>query len=360
MKKVLFVCLHRPDRSPSQRFRFEQYLDYLRHNGFDCEFSWLLNEQDDKYFYNQGKLFQKAVILIKSILKRTREILKASGYSIVFVQRESFMLGTTFFEKQFAKKTKLIFDFDDSIWLQNVSDANKMFSFFKNAGKTKKIIELSHLVFSGNNYLADYAKKFNKNVVVIPTTIDTKEYSPVQKKQNNGVCIGWSGSITTIQHLKTQITALRQIKKKFGDKVYFKVIGDANFYDEELGVKGIDWKIENEIEELSEFDIGIMPLPDSEWAKGKCGLKGLQYLSLEIPTIMSPVGVNSDIIVDGENGFLADGTDEWVKKISLLVESETLRKVMGKKGRQIVLEKYSVEANKDLYLKYFNSLLMTE
>jgi glycosyltransferase involved in cell wall biosynthesis len=195
---------------------------------------------------------------------------------------------------------------------------------------------------------------------MIPTTIDTKEYYPIRKKTRDKICIGWSGSVTTIPHLKTQMEALRQIKKKYSEKVYFKIIGDANFYDDELDVKGLAWKKEKEIEELSEFDIGIMPLPDSEWAKGKCGLKGLQYMSLEIPTIMSPVGVNSEIIIDGENGFLADSTNEWVSKLSLLIESEALRKELGIKGRQTVLNKYSVEANKQLYLKYFNSLLSEE
>src|SRR5258705_3387437 len=109
MKKTLFVCLHRPDRSPSQRFRFEQYLGYLDQHGYDCKFSWLLNEKDDKCFYSPGKFFQKGLIVFKSIWKRANEILSASQYDIVFVQREAFMLGTSFFEKRFAKKTKLIF-----------------------------------------------------------------------------------------------------------------------------------------------------------------------------------------------------------------------------------------------------------
>lgn len=357
MKKVLFVCLHRPDRSPSQRFRFEQYLGFLENNGFECEFSWLLNEQDDKYYYRKGKLFRKGWILFKSIWKLTKEIFQASNYNIVFVQREAFMLGTTFFEKQFARKAKLIFDFDDSIWLQNISEANKMLSVFKDAGKTKKIIELADLVIAGNKHLADYAQRFNKNVVIIPTTIDTNEYYPVQKKPNNKICIGWSGSVTTIPHLETQIEAFREIKKKYGEKVYFKIIGDANFYDDELAVKGLPWRKEDELNELNEFDIGTMPLPDTEWAKGKCGLKGLQYMALEIPTIMSPVGVNSEIICDGKNGFLAGSKEEWVTKLSQLIESETLRNELGKEGRQTVLDKYSVDANKEFYLKYFNSLV---
>ena len=138
--------------------------------------------------------------------------------------------------------------------------------------------------------------------------------------------------------------------------IYFKVIGDGNYVQEELGIKGHAWKRDTEIPDLQEIDIGIMPLPDDEWAKGKCGLKGLQYMALAIPTIMSPVGVNTEIIQDGENGFLATTIQEWVDKLSQLIDSAALRERIGVNGRQTVLSSYSVEANKQQYLKYFKEL----
>lgn len=356
MKNILFLCLHRPGRSPSQRFRFEQYPAYLEANGYRCRFSWLLNEQDDKFFYSRGKLFPKGWIVLKSVLKRLIETWHASDYDIVFVQREAFMLGTAFFEKKFSKKTKLVFDFDDSIWLQNISEANRMFSIFKDAAKTEKIIRVAHLVVAGNRYLADFAKQFNPNVVIIPTTIDTDLYKPVLKTPEEKICIGWSGSITTIEHMETKLYALAEVKKKYGQKVYFKIIGDGKYNSGLLQTKGLPWIKDTEVEDMSEFDIGIMPLPDTEWAKGKCGLKGLQYMALGIPTVMSPVGVNAEIISDGENGFLAASDEEWVAKLSLLIESFELRKKLGEAGRKTVEEKYSVCANRRLYLDYFNRL----
>jgi len=134
------------------------------------------------------------------------------------------------------------------------------------------------------------------------------------------------------------------------------VIGDKSYTNHELNVSGIGWSREAEIIELSEIDIGIMPLPNDEWAKGKCGLKGLQYMALRIATVMSPVGVNTDIIQDGVNGFLADKTEEWVDKLSLLIDDSNLRRTLADNGRTTVLEKYSVKANAPLYLKYFNEL----
>ncbi len=359
MPRVLFLGLHRPDRSPSQRFRFEQYLGYLKQNGFEYDFSYLLTAKDDKIYYSSGKLLKKAFVVFKSTFKRLRELFSASQYDIIFVQRECYMLGTAFFEKKFGRsRAKMIFDFDDSIWMQNVSEANKKFAVLKDAGKTSKIISCSDLIFAGNHYLSDYAKKFNPHVVIIPTTIDTDEYQrPTSLQPNSQIVIGWSGSVTTIQHFNFAVPFLRMIKQKYGNRVAFKVIGDGNYKNEELEIKGLPWRKEDEVREISSMDIGIMPLPDDEWAKGKCGLKGLQYMSLEVATIMSPVGVNSEIIQDGENGFLASTAEEWFQCISKLIEDESLRKRLGENARKTVVEKYSFESQKEVYLKYFRQLL---
>jgi glycosyltransferase involved in cell wall biosynthesis len=334
-------------------------MEYLKQNGYDYDFSYLISAEDDKIFYKPGNTLGKAGIFMKRFVQRLRDAWNADKYDIIFIQREAFMTGSIYFEKQFAKsKAKVIFDFDDSIWLQNVSEANKKFSFLKDASKTSNIIAVSDMIFAGNQYLADYASQFNKNIHIVPTTIDTQEYQRmVLPKEDDKVCLGWSGSITTIQHFKFAVPALTQIKNKYGDRIKIKVIGDANYKNEELDVISLDWKKQDELKELSSFDIGIMPLPDDMWAKGKCGLKGLQYMALEIPTIMSPVGVNSEIIQDGANGYLATTDEEYVNAISKLIDDEILRKKVGAEGRRTVIEKYSVEANKGKYLQYFNEVL---
>lgn len=359
MSKILFLALHRLDRNPSQRFRFEQYLDYLNKNGFECHFSYLISEKDDKVFYAKGHYFSKVIIVFKSLLKRLKEILSANKYDIIFVQRECFMLGTSFFEKRFSRsKAKFVMDFDDSIWLQNVSEGNKSLAWLKNAEKTAEIISYADLVLAGNPYLKEYALKYAKNVVVFPTTIDTEEYKrKIKDASNDKITIGWSGSVTTVQHFEFAIPILIKLKEKYGNIIDFKVIGDANYENKELDIKGLGWNKHTEIDDLSSIDIGIMPLPNDEWSKGKCGLKGLQYMALEIPTIMSAVGVNSEIIQDEENGFLASSEEEWVEKLSLLIESEELRQKIGKAGRKTVVESYSVLANQEKYLSLFKQLI---
>ncbi len=358
MKKVLFICLHRRDRSPGQRFRFEEYLSYLEQHGYECKLSYLLSAKDDKAFYKKGNYFRKGIIYVKTLLKRTGDWLRMNKFDVIFIYRDALMTGSIFFEKRFAKsKAKLIFDFDDSVWLDNVSDANKKLSFLKNAGKTGNIIKLCDLVFAGNQYLADYAAQFNNNIEIVPTTIDTGIYVPKKKQTvSDTVCIGWSGSITTIQHFALAIPALKRVKERLGDKVKFKIIGDASYYCKELETQGVAWKAATELEDLSEMDIGVMPLPDDEWAKGKCGLKGLQYMALEIPTLMSPVGVNSEIIQHGVNGYLPKTEDEWVDIICKLAEDKAGREKVGKNGRQTVVDKYSVNAWKDRYVQFYDRL----
>ena len=359
MKKILYIVQHRPGRSPGQRYRFEQYLDFIKQNGYDYEISYIIKEEDDLIFYSKGKYFQKLIILIKSIAQRLKDVKRASEFDFVFIYREAFMLGSTYFERQFKKsKAKIILDFDDAIWLNDVSAGNNNLAWLKNPSKTADICAIADLVFVGNTYLSQYALSYNKNVKVVPTTIDTGVYKKINiNKKDNRICIGWTGSLTTIKHLQIAVTFLKKIKEKYQDKVYFKVISDIPFISNEIEFEHCKWSKEKEVEDLSEIDIGIMPLPNDDWAKGKCGFKGLQYMALEIPAIMSPVGVNNDIIEDGVNGFLAKTDNEWVEKLSKLIESKEKREELGLMGKKTVEEKYSLNSQKEKYLNYFEECL---
>jgi glycosyltransferase involved in cell wall biosynthesis len=354
---ILFVGLHRPDRSPSQRYRFEQYVDILKSNGYDCRQLFLLTESDDRLFYASGKYVGKAVILIKSFFKLCTEVFLRKPSSIVFVQRECFMIGTSIFERLFSVRSKLIFDFDDSIWLPTISKGNQRLKFLKSSDKIKKIISFSNQVVCGNQYLATYASKYNSNVTIIPSTIDTDSYYIRQRTDPKTITIGWSGSFTTVPHFEYIVPALLKIQSKYGDRVKFLMIGVEGYSCNGLNISSIVWNAKSEVGDLHLFDIGIMPLPDDEWTRGKCGMKGLQYMAAGIPTVMSPVGVNKEIIQDNENGFLASTEAEWLDKLTGLIESADLRERIGLNGRKTIEEKYSVKANAPLYLELFNKVL---
>lgn len=362
MPKILFIVDHRLNRSPSQRYRFEQYLDFFKVNGFDWELSEIITKKDDVVFYHPGNYLKKVFILLKSIFIRLNDFRRAKQFDVIFIQREALLLGSSFFEKQFYKRNKVIFDFDDSIWLLDTSPENKKFEFLKNPDKTKTNIAHAHTVIAGNEYLANYARQFNKNVVIIPTTIDTDFHKPIKKdfdsaQSDRKVVIGWSGSISTIKHFENSISFLKTIIAKYPNKIEIHVIGQASYTNPEINVISKSWSAATEVEDLNCFDIGIMTLPDDEWAKGKCGLKGLSYMACGIPTIMSPVGVNKDIIQHGINGFLATTEQEWIDCLSKLIESVELRQQMGEAGRTTIVKNYSVNANKHHYLEVLNSLI---
>lgn len=355
MSKALFLVLHRNDRSPGQRYRHEQYISYLEKNGIKCEFSPLLNQKEDLIFYGSGNPIQKILIGFKALIRRLKDAQRVNQFHYIYIYRDAFFFGT-FVEKWFAKKkSRIIFDFDDAIWLMDKNQNQGLFNLLKNPQKTSKIISLADKVIAGNTYLSGYAKNVNPDVTIIPSTIDFEKYQLTSKKDKEKICIGWTGSFSTIKHFETISVALEKIKNKYPDNIYFKLIGDPNYSNQTLNLKGISWKSETEVEDLSELDVGLMPLPDNEWTRGKCAMKGLQYMALEIPTIMSPVGVNSEIIQDGENGFLASTTDEWVDKLSQLIEDKDLRERLGKAGRKTVEKGFSVEANKDKWLNVFKS-----
>ncbi len=355
MPGVLIICAHRPNRSPSQRYRFEQYLPFLQEQGFDFTFSYLLNEKQDRLFYSHGNHLKKALLLIKTVYTRLKDLFRLKKFDIVFIQREALFFGTSFFERRAARSgSRLIFDFDDSIWLADTSPGNKKWEWLKRPEKFFDTVAAAHTVLAGNAYLADKARTVNQNTIVIPTTINTAFHIPKPELRNKRILtIGWSGSISTVKHFDLLAPVLLQLKNKYGSLLQFKLLGDPQYKNNALPVEAIAWSHDTEVNELNSFDIGLMPLPDDAWANGKCGLKGLSYMACGVPAVMSAVGVNKSIVQSGVNGFLASTSEEWMEYLSLLIDNAALRKTMGEAGRKTVVEKFSVEANKGLYLQVF-------
>lgn len=355
--KILFIGPHRPNRNPSQRFRMEQYFPYLAAQRFAFDYSWFIDEGDDRIMYSRGNTVGKFFLFMKAIVTRLGDVLKANRYDFIFVQREAFMTGSVFFEKRFSKsKAKLVFDFDDAIWLPDTSSANEKLAWLKRPSKTNDIIAISDLVIAGNPYLANHARAFNKNVVMIPTVVDTSVYKPMPKN-HAAVCIGWTGSSSTLRHFQILIPVLKQLKEHYGNAVRFCAISDKNDKLKEEWIEHIGWEINTEVALLHEFDIGIMPLPDDDWSKGKCGLKVIQYLSLGFPAVASPVGINPQLVLPAKNGYLASTDQEWFDALSKLIESPALRDQYGKSGRLLIEENYSVASQLPRLLSSLRALV---
>lgn len=356
--RILYIVPHRKNRSPGQRFRCEHFLPHLQEAGYTITYAPLLSEWDDKHFYKKSSHLQKLFILGKSFCKRMLHCWQARHYDIIFIYREAFMVGTTLFERCLSVwKKPIVYDFDDSIWLNDISEGNKHLRWLKNTKKTNTIISLSSVVIVGNSFLQAHALHYNSHVEIIPTTIDTAYHRRTAHANSTPIRVGWTGTETTHKHLLTILPVLHKVKLTFGNAVQFVYISNKKCDALDAIAEFIPWNLESEISDLESFNIGIMPLPNDEWSKGKCGFKGLQYMALEIAPILSPVGVNVDIIKHGENGFLAESFEEWESYLSLLITDASLRKSIGTQARKRIEESYSIHAHKARYIHIFDSLL---
>src|SRR5215213_11759615 len=345
------------DISPSQRYRIEQWEPLLRERGVEITYEPFECPELNALLYSPGQMAKKLQLVAKGLGRRFQAVKKARDYDLVYILREAALLGPPVFERMVHKTgVPFVFDFDDAIFVSYRSPSNGYLSYLKFAAKTRTICRLASHVMVGNPYLAEYARQVNDNVTVIPTTIDTNKYNVAPRKTSSGpLTIGWTGSYSTVQHLDTLRDALQELAKT--EQFRLRVIGTPTYECAPLEVEAMPWRAATELEDLSAIDIGVMPLPDDNWSKGKCGLKALQFMALGIPTICSPVGVNTDIIQDNENGFLAASEPEWVEKLSRLLRSAELRRRLGDAGRATVEQQYSAMIQAPRVYEIFESVL---
>lgn len=355
-RKIYFIVPYPHAEAPSQRFRFEQYFALLEKEGFEIEIYPFINTKTWKTLYGEGKILQKAWGMISSFFRRFALLFKLRKADYLFIHREAAQIGPPLFEWIIAKvlRRKYIYDFDDAIWLPNYSESNAKFHRLKAYWKVRFCIRWAHQVTAGNEYLANYARQYNSNVKVIPTTIDTVNHHNLATNHDlPGVVIGWTGTHTTMHYLDVLIPILQELEKQY-DFTFLVISNEQPDYDLK-SLRFIKWNKATEIEDLAKMNIGVMPLKRDIWSEGKCGFKGLQYMALEIPAIMSPIGVNSTIVTDGINGFLADTPEEWKQRLTLLLSDAALRKQIGKAGKQRIEEAYSVNAHAGNYMGLFSA-----
>jgi len=349
--KILFLTPY-PEEGASKRFRILQYLPYLKEKGINYTVRPFVFQGFYKVLYKKGYLIKKILYFLISSVYRIFDLFWSTGYDIVFVHRESYPFGPAFLERivKFLGK-KVIFDFDDAIFLPSSSESNIFMERFNRYGKVPEVIALADHVITGNKYLADFAAKYNENVSVIPTSVDTCRYRPpAENGMKAGIVIGWIGSKTTSKFLLPMKDIFKKLLNKYPQLIIRIVGGEIDFWEDER-IENVNWMLESEIKTLQGFDIGIMPMPDTKWTRGKCAFKAILYISVGIPCVCSPVGMNNELIMDGKNGFLASSDEEWEEKLSELIESANLRKSIGEKARRTVTEKYSVRASFPEFIK---------
>jgi glycosyltransferase involved in cell wall biosynthesis len=338
--RVTILAPQAPGLAPNQRFRFEQWLRLLPEGAVDATILPLFGPQTVARLYEPGGTARKAAETAAALGRRIIQLREVRRADVVLIVREAFPLGPALLESLVERRRPVVFDFDDAIFLKETSDANRLAGMLKMPGRVAGIIERAAATTAGNEYLARYARRFSHRVHVIPTTLDIEAYQPQPHAPGELVRVGWSGSPTTSKHLRTIEGALRRMLAEL--PVELVVIGDPAFRLEGAPrVSVLPWRAQSEVADVAAFDIGLMPLPDDEWSRGKCGFKALLYMALGVAPVVSPVGVNTEIVSAGENGLLVSTEDDWVAALRSLVEDPDLRQRLGAAGRETVVERYS-------------------
>lgn len=356
MKKILFLAPYPLQEAPSQRFRFEQYLQILEEKGFHYHFQSFLSPKGWQVLYQPGKPVLKVFHVLWGFLRRKRMLLYLYKFDYVFVHREAAPLGPPIFEWIIAKifRKKIIYDFDDAIWMADEGDLEGILLKLKWHGKVASICKWSYKVSCGNEFLREYALRFNPDAFYNPTTIDTEHVHNQTKihTDKKNLSIGWTGTHSTLRFLEPLWPVLKQLEDQYDNR--FVLIANREPKHPLKNLSFVPWSKSSEINDLLLIDIGIMPLEEDVWSEGKCGFKALQYMALGIPAVASPVGVNTRIIQHGQNGYLCNKPEEWFECLSRLMEDLTLRAELGGRGKECVDESYSVRSNSSNFLALFS------
>jgi len=324
------------ETGPSSRYRIFQYLPFLRHAEIHVSVQPLFRSQ---YFHMLAwrplwvRTIAKIWYTAWRFIVRGVGILSHPKAELIVLEGPLFPYAGLGVERWFSKRVPLVVELDDAIYLTP--------GFRKTV---PELLKLSAGAIVGNQVLATYARAFTPHVHVIPTVVDTKRFSPRSEdppSTSAPMTLVWVGLDYNVAYLEWLVPVLRRLQAVRPVRVKMICATPPRF--DGLTVEFCKWEYGSEVEALRDGTIGMMPLPDNEWTRGKCGLKLLQYMSLGMASIASPVGVNQDIIQDGTNGFLAATEEEWHDKLLRLCDDHELRERLGREARKTVLERYSLD-----------------
>ncbi len=358
--RVLFLAAY-SEIAAASRIKVYQLLPLLEKKGIKCKVicftpSFVFKIRQASVANRNLLLVYYAFLYLIRPLKTVLAILLAPGFDIVYIQEPIIPFGMERILK-IANKN-IVFLFTDAIFL----GPQKKDKFLEKARKKilskywKRISNVSKYCLVENDYNKEAVLKFCPNVEKIAGPMDTDRYIVKEYKKHSGpIVIGWVGTVFTSKYLYGIKSALQNLAKKHD--IVLRVMEATK----DFNIKGVvcekkTWKKEIELDEVSKFDIGIMPLPDDEWTRGKGGFKLLQYMSLGVCAVASPVGINKEIVDDEINGFLAKDQEEWEQKLSRLIEDENLRRKMGENARATIENRYSLQKAIEKILKIFNQI----
>ena len=349
--KTLFIVPY-PTEGPSNRYRVEQYLPFLKERGISYSLRPFISPEFFKILYKRGNRTKKLFYFLSGAVKRFSDLVNAAKFDLIFVHIEAFPFGPPILEWLFSRLGKpIIYDFEDAVYLKDFKGTNRLMNFLRCPDKFYQILRLSSQTIVCNKYMKEYVYLYNHNVTVIPTSIDTEKFKLANQNCDTKIpVIGWIGSHTTLHYLNPLRKVFASLAKKYD--FYLKIIGGGeNFSIPQVNIINEQWTLEKDVENFQKLDIGIYPLPNDERSKAKTPFKTIQYMSVGIPVVASKVGANTEIVRDGVNGFLVSNEEEWFEKLSILIENSQLRRDLGIAGRKTVEERFSLKVNKPKFIE---------
>ena len=340
MLRVLLLSRYH-QLAASSRYRFYQYLPYLKKQGIEVTAAPLLDDYYLKSLYAKERKVTYSRLL-KAYAQRLNYLSQASAFDVVWVQMEALPWIPSWLELPLlGTGTPYIVDYDDA-WFHTYDQHPAWLIRQLLQKKIDQVMKNAAVVVAGNKYIAERAESSGaKTVEIIPTVIDLDAYPLSPHPENEQFTIGWIGTPFTTHHLTTIHTALQVICQD--GKTQVVAIGDESFRLAGVNLHVKPWDQQTEVSEIQRFDLGIMPLKDSAFERGKCGLKLIQYMASARPVIATPVGVNQQIVKDGQNGFHATSTAQWLAAFERIKQDMTLRQKFGATGRAQVEKEYCLQ-----------------
>jgi len=327
----------------SSRLRSLQYLPELERLGISVEHYPLFDERYLSELYEGNRRLVSHVV--RRYISRASQLRRCRALDLVWIEKEALPYIPFFLEKALMPRiVPYIVDYDDAVFHNyDLSSRGLVRSLL--GKKIDKVMAGAALVTCGNDYLAERARKAGANRVEhLPTVVDVQRYQPsVSQDDNKKPVIGWVGSPVTQRYLLDLKPVLARICRDHNARVV--LVGAQPSFAKELGNVPVEvkpWSEATEVREVARFDIGIMPLPDGPWERGKCGYKLIQYMASGLPVVASPVGVNREIVAEGCNGYLASTSEKWECALKSLLSDRELAGRMGENARHKVLEEYSL------------------
>jgi glycosyltransferase involved in cell wall biosynthesis len=342
--RILALVPYPLNSAPGQRYRIEQWRPYLREEGIDIQCEPFADAKLADVLYRRGHYSRKVWHMSRAYLRRLAVVRRTTGFDGLYLFREAALVGPAWLERLARRRIpRLIYDFDDAIWLPYVSPSNRWLSYLKAVSKTASICGMADEITVGNETLADYARKHNPRVTVVPSTVSLRDYQVRPWIGGAKVpVIGWTGSHSSRQYLRLVEEPLRVLARRRPFRLL--VVGLEGYRLEGVEVECRSWTAQTEVEDLWRMDVGIMPLFDDAWAQGKCAMKAIQYMGVGVPAVVSPVGANRTVVEDRVTGLHATSSDEWVEALDRLLSDDGLRRAMGARARSRVERHYSAEA----------------